>query len=75
MLTLTHLESILPKQAAPRVRQKPRHTLLSLALERSRTEKLNYYCANLRRVPPTKHTAGPLACIYVRPYQDRLQYY
>ena len=53
-------------------RQKSRHTLLSLALERSRTEKLNYYCANLRRVPPTKHTAGPLAVIFTG-HQDTLQ--
>ena len=50
-------------------RQKSRHTLLSLALERSRTEKLNYYCANLRRVPPTKHTAGPLQAIWGEPKQ------
>ena len=41
-------------------RQKSRHTLLSLALERFRTEELDYYCADFRRVTPTKHTAGPL---------------
>lgn len=52
-------------------RQKSRHTLLSQALERSRTEKLNYCCANLRRVPPTKLTAGPLYLICHKPLQIR----
>ena len=61
MLTLTHLERLLPEQATPRVRQKPRHTLLGLALEAFRTGQSKNCCAPLRRLTPTKHTAGPLA--------------
>ena len=54
-------------------RQKSRHTLLSQALEISRTEKLNYCCANLRRVPPTKHTAGPLQAIWGEPKEEIME--
>ena len=60
MLTSTHLESILPQQAAPRVGQKPRHTLLGRALEAFQTGQSARGCAALRRLTPTKHTAGPL---------------
>ena len=60
MLTLTHLERFLPEQAAPRVRQKPRHTLLGRALEAFQTGQSARGCAALRRLTPTKHTAGPL---------------
>ena len=76
MLTLTHLERFLAEQAAPRVRQKPRHTLLGRALETFQTGQSARGCAALRRLTPTKHysllvvsstgfagfgSAGPLA--------------
>jgi hypothetical protein len=60
MLTLTYLERLLPKQAAPRVGQKPRHTLLGRALEAFRAGQSGLVSAALRRLTPTKHTAGPL---------------
>jgi hypothetical protein len=60
MLFFIHLERFLPQQAAPRVRQKPRHTLLGRALEKFQTGQSARGCAALRRLSPTKHTAGPL---------------
>ena len=60
MLFFIHLERLLPQQAAPRVRQKPRHTLLGRALEAFQTGQSARGCADLRRLTPTKHTAGPL---------------
>jgi len=41
--------------------QKPRHTLLGRALEKFQTGQSARGCAHLRRLTPTKHTAGPLA--------------
>jgi hypothetical protein len=43
--------------------QKPRHTLLGRALEAFQTGQSARGGAALRRLTPTKHTAGPL---YVR---------
>ena len=43
--------------------QKPRHTLLGRALEAFQTGQSTRGCAALRRLTPTKHTAGPLATI------------
>jgi hypothetical protein len=40
--------------------QKPRHTLLGRALEKFQTGQSARGCADLRRLTPTKHTAGPL---------------
>jgi len=40
--------------------QKPRHTLLGLALESACPWKHRGLCATLRRVTPTNLTAGPL---------------
>ena len=60
MLFFIHLERFLPQQAVPRVRQKPRHTLLGRALEAFRKGQSGLVGAALRRLTPTKHTAGPL---------------
>jgi hypothetical protein len=43
--------------------QKPRHTLLGRALEAFRKGQSARGCAALRRLTPTKHTAGPLGFI------------
>jgi hypothetical protein len=40
--------------------QKPRHTLLGRALEAFRKGQSGLGSAALRRLTPTKHTAGPL---------------
>ena len=55
MLFFIHLERFLPQQAAPRVKQKPRHTLLCRALETFQTGQSARGCAALRRLTPTKH--------------------
>jgi len=71
MLFFIHLERFLPEQEAPRVRQKPRHTLLGRALEKFQTGQSARGCAALRRLTPTKHTAGPLYLICHKPLQIR----
>ena len=48
-------------------RQKPRHTLLGHALEGCRVGPIGHVSAALRRLTPTKHTAGPLWLIVSRP--------
>jgi hypothetical protein len=44
--------------------QKPRHTRLGRALEACRVGPTGHVGAALRRLTPTKHTAGPLATIF-----------
>jgi hypothetical protein len=46
--------------------QKPRHTLLGRALEAFRKGQSGLGGAALRRLTPTKHTAGPLATRHKR---------
>jgi len=53
------------KKQVPQWGQKPRHTLLGRALEAFQTGQSARGCAALRRLTPTKHTAGPLATIFI----------
>jgi hypothetical protein len=53
--------------------QKPRHTLLGRALETFQTGQSARGCAHLRRLTPTKHTAGPLQAIWGEPKEEIME--